>query len=43
MWKRNTVTYASLNAAGIEQVPSNLGANVHLPANAYAKGRSSLF
>ena len=43
MWKRKIVTYAPLNAAGIEQVPSNLGATLHHSANAYAIGRSSLF
>lgn len=41
MWERNIVTYAPLNAAGIEQLPSNLGANLHHPATASAMGRSS--
>lgn len=36
------MTYAPLNAAGIEQFPSNLGADLDHSANAYAMGRSSL-
>ena len=43
MWKRNIVTYAPLNAAGIERLPSNLGANLHDPANAYAIGKELPF